>query len=320
MDPTAPDWPALDTERLRLRPLAGTDVPAITHLLDDWQMARTTSTIPFPYDRRDAAAFIAESRRLSAEGVGLVLGAEDRLSGRLIGCVGASVSKGSGEVGYWIGRDWWGQGYATEAVRRCLRLLFADFGLDRVWLSVLPENTASLRVAEKTGFARTGNQTVTLPARGRSADLDILELSRARWRRLREARPFLLVAAALLIDAQGCVLLARRPEGKSMAGFWEFPGGKLRAGESPEEALARELDEELGIAVSPARLEPVAFASHDYDRFQLLMPLFACRQWRGRPWSREGQGALAWVPPDRLADYPMPPADIPLVARICDWL
>ncbi|MDY0242495.1 MAG: GNAT family N-acetyltransferase, partial [Rhodospirillaceae bacterium] len=92
MDPTAPDWPALDTERLRLRPLAGTDVPAITHLLDDWQMARTTSTIPFPYDRRDAAAFIAESRRLSAEGAGLVLGAEDRLSGRLIGCVGASVS------------------------------------------------------------------------------------------------------------------------------------------------------------------------------------------------------------------------------------
>jgi 8-oxo-dGTP diphosphatase len=133
------------------------------------------------------------------------------------------------------------------------------------------------------------------------------------------AKPIVLVAAVALIDADGRVLLARRPRGKTMAGLWEFPGGKLRAGETPERALIRELDEELGIDTRQSCLAPIAFASHAYEDFHLLMPLFACRVWRGTPVAREGQ-ELAWVRPARLAGYPMPPADEPLVALLRDFL
>lgn len=128
-----------------------------------------------------------------------------------------------------------------------------------------------------------------------------------------------LVSAVALIDAEGRVLLARRPEGKSMAGLWEFPGGKVEPGETPEAALIRELHEELGIDTWASCLAPLTFASHTYDTFHLLMPLFACRKWQGIPHPKEDQ-ALAWVRPERLRDYPMPPADLPLIPILRDWL
>jgi len=128
-----------------------------------------------------------------------------------------------------------------------------------------------------------------------------------------------LVAAVALIDSDGRVLLAQRPEGKSMAGLWEFPGGKVEPGETPEAALIRELDEELGIATWNSCLAPLTFASHGYESFHLLMPVFACRRWEGQPHSREGQ-ALAWVRPADLRRYPMPPADLPLIPVLRDWL
>jgi 8-oxo-dGTP diphosphatase len=133
------------------------------------------------------------------------------------------------------------------------------------------------------------------------------------------AKPTLLVAAAALVDSDGRVLLAERPAGRSMAGLWEFPGGKVAEGETPEAALVRELHEELGIDTRQSCLAPIAFASHGYDDFHLLMPLFACRTWLGQPQGREGQ-RLAWVRPARLADYEMPPADLPLVASLRDLL
>jgi 8-oxo-dGTP diphosphatase len=129
----------------------------------------------------------------------------------------------------------------------------------------------------------------------------------------------LLVSAVALIDRDGRVLLARRPEGKSMAGLWEFPGGKVEPGETPEAALIRELHEELGIDTWASCLAPLTFASHGYPDFHLLMPLFACRKWEGIPQSREGQ-ALKWVRPEDLRDYPMPPADLPLIPILRDWL
>jgi 8-oxo-dGTP diphosphatase len=132
-------------------------------------------------------------------------------------------------------------------------------------------------------------------------------------------RGLVLVSAVALVDADGRVLLAQRPEGKSMAGLWEFPGGKVDPGETPETALIRELAEELGIDVAASCLAPFTFASHSYPDFHLLMPLYVCRKWSGIPVAREAQ-RLAWVRPARLGDYPMPPADAPLVAMLRDFL
>lgn len=128
-----------------------------------------------------------------------------------------------------------------------------------------------------------------------------------------------LVAAVALVDIDGRVLLAQRPEGKSMAGLWEFPGGKVEPGETPEHALIRELHEELGIDTWDSCLAPLTFASHSYDDFHLLMPLFVCRKWEGIPHAREGQ-TLKWVRAGDLRSYPMPPADIPLIPILRDWL
>ena len=129
----------------------------------------------------------------------------------------------------------------------------------------------------------------------------------------------LLVAAAALVDSDGRVLICQRPEGKQLAGLWEFPGGKVEAGETPEAALIRELEEELGIAVAPACLAPFVFASHAYESFHLLMPLYLIRRWEGEVQRRE-HAAIAWVKPVRLGDYPMPPADKPLVAHLQDFI
>jgi len=125
--------------------------------------------------------------------------------------------------------------------------------------------------------------------------------------------PLLLVAACALVDADGRVLVAQRPAGKPLAGMWEFPGGKLLPGETPERCLVRELHEELGVDTETSCLAPLTFASHGYERFHLLMPLYVCRVWRGEPRAREGQAALRWVRPRALRELPMPPADLPLI-------
>lgn len=132
-------------------------------------------------------------------------------------------------------------------------------------------------------------------------------------------KPVLLVVACALVDAQGRVLIAQRPEGKHMAGMWEFPGGKVESGETPELALVRELREELEIETKPAHLTPLTFASHTYEHMHLLMPLYTCRQWQGLPTTAEHK-AIDWAFPQNLRNYPMPPADEPLIAALCNWL
>ncbi len=132
-------------------------------------------------------------------------------------------------------------------------------------------------------------------------------------------KKLVLVVACALVDPDNRVLIARRPEGKPMAGLWEFPGGKIDDGESPERALIRELTEELAINVTEECLAPLTFASHDYESFHLLMPLFVCRRWAGMVQAREGQ-ALKWVRPSSLRDFPMPPADEPLISSLVDLL
>jgi 8-oxo-dGTP diphosphatase len=186
-------------------------------------------------------------------------------------------------------------------------------------------------VLRRIGFREVGRATEAFLARGGDHPVLCFEATREDLFGPAEAapspaepapagsKPILLVAACALVDVDGRVLLARRPEGKSMAGLWEFPGGKLAPGETPEAALIRELREELGIGVAASCLAPFAFASHAYERFHLLMPLYLCRRWEGTPEAREGQ-TLAWVRPQKLAEYPMPPADKPLIPLLSDFL
>lgn len=308
------------TARLRLRPLTESDAPALAALLDDWEVVKHTANIPHPYGEADGLAFVRQMEDKRHAGQGAALAMERSLDGAVIGVIGFGLEADSApELGWWVGRAFWGQGYATEAARRLLRHLFADLGYASVRASAHPDNAASRAVMDRLGMAVIRHDSIALPARGQSVVMPVYGLENGPWRHAHDARHTLLVAAAALIDADGRVLMASRPAGKMMSGLWEFPGGKIHTGETPEAALVRELNEELGIDVAESCLAPLAFASHDYDTFHLLMPLYAIRQWKGTVTAREGQ-ELTWVRASRMSVLPMPPADIPLVALLRDWL
>ncbi|CAA7611431.1 NTP pyrophosphohydrolase [Candidatus Terasakiella magnetica] len=308
------------TARLKLRPVAEQDVERLWPLLDDWEVVRLTATIPHPYTADDARRFVTEQEGRRLEGKGMALAVERTTDGVLVGVLGIGLeTDGTPELGYWFGKDFWNQGYATEALNRLIRHLFEPLNYSRVWASFHPDNQASKRVLEKVGLSYAGVETCSMPARGQSVVAPRFQLKRGEWQMGRTMRPMILVAAAALVDGDGRVLMASRPAGKTMAGLWEFPGGKICDHETPEAALVRELEEELGIDVRESCLAPVGFASHDYDTFHLLMPLYVVRVWKGTPTPREGQ-ELRWVRAARLGDLPMPPADIPLVAILREWI
>ncbi len=225
---------------------------------------------------------------------------------------------GTAELGYWIGKPFWNEGYATEAAKAVIAHGFARLGLRAIEAGADPDNAASIRVQEKAGLVLDRNERRPMPARGADQVQPVRRITLAAWMAANPA-PIVLVAAVALIDRDGRVLLAQRPAGKTMAGLWEFPGGKVAEGESPEAALIRELREELGIDVTAACLAPLTFASHRYETFHLLMPLYVCRKWQGIARPLEGQ-VLKWVRPAKLEDYPMPPADLPLLAPLRDLL
>ncbi|MBL6929374.1 MAG: GNAT family N-acetyltransferase [Rhodospirillales bacterium] len=314
----------IETPRLRLRPPCEADIPALVELAGDWEVSRHTGVIPHPYGEDDARTFLAAATRKPTTGTGIDFAIERRTAPGLIGCAGFLAGNCEAnpepepEIGYWLGRPHWGQGFATEALDELLRLMFGSFDFTKVRASVLDGNEVSCRVLEKTGFDRLGAGT---GARGRCKDRTTVEFTYARddWLKKEAARPTLFVVAAALVDADGRVLMAQRLEGSSMAGLWEFPGGKVRAGETPEAALVRELREEIGIDITGSCLAPFTFASHAYANFHLLMPLYVCRVWKGEVTSMEGQ-KLKWVRPNQMRDLPMPPADIPLVAMLRDLL
>ncbi len=327
----------LRTARLVLRPLRDSDAELLHRLVNDWDVVRMLSTVPFPYPRALADTWIGSTRAEIATGtafhLAVVPGADE--DAPLAGVVGLMLSDGEAELGYWLGRRHRGQGLATEAASRLVRWGLANLDIALVRANVLAENPRSAAVLRRVGFVADGQGEAEFLSR--NARLPVL-----RFRATRAGLPdlpppppdasvpavaassgggsrVLLVSACALIDGDGRVLLARRPEGKPLAGLWEFPGGKVAPGETPEAGLIRELREELGVEVSEACLAPFSFASHDYGAFHLLMPLFLCRRWEGVPAAREGQ-ALAWVRPNRLGEYAMPPADRPLVALLRDFL
>jgi 8-oxo-dGTP diphosphatase len=306
----------LETRRLLLRAPRLEDVDAFTRLLGDEAVVHYTARIPHPFTLEDAREFL--SRPSTGDEIVWVITA--RADGAVLGAIGLDalqVPEGPA-LGYWLGRPFWGAGIMSEAVARVLRYAFEDMVAAKVRSNAHPDNLASRRVLKKSGFTFTGSGTIDAPSRGGTMAVENCEIARQRW--LRDlAVPVVLVSAVALVDADGRVLIARRPDGRAMAGLWEFPGGKLQAGETPEAALVRELREELGIDTTQSCLAPIAFASHAYADFHLIMPLYVCRVWKGAITAREGQ-ELAWVRPARLAGYPMPPADQPLVAQLRDLL
>ena len=304
----------LRTERLLLRPLERGDAAALTRLVNDYSVAGNLARVPFPYREGLAEEWIASSLAQIEAGTAwhLAITRDDKL----VGCVGLTPKRDAlPELGYWVGRKFWGQGIAREAAAALLDWAERRHGLREFRASALSDNAASHAVLRRLGFTEAG--TAQEPYLSRNRDMAVTLFHRAA--QAPAAKPILLVAACALVDSEGRVLLAQRPPGKPMAGLWEFPGGKLAEGETPEAALIRELREELGIETREACLSPLFFASHAYERFHLLMPLFICRKWEGRAEPREGQ-ALAWVRPAAMAAYPMPPADIPLVALLRDFL
>ncbi|QEX24302.1 hypothetical protein FRZ61_42430 [Hypericibacter adhaerens] len=310
--------PRLETQHLILREVTLADAPWIERHVSDWEVARHTARIPHPYPEGGAVDFICG---LDAKD-GPTFAILRREDGEPLGVMRLeAMAPGEAEVGFWIGKPFWGRGYGSEALRAVAEHGFLKLGLASIVAFAVPENRASIRVQEKAGMVFTGMAENDAPARGGRHKVERRVLDRAAWEKNRAetAPPILLVVAVALVDVDGRVLLAQRPPGKSMAGLWEFPGGKLHPGESPEQALVRELKEELGIDTGESCLAPIAFASHRYEKFHLLMPLYVCRVWKGTPQPHEGQ-TLAWVRPQKLAEYPMPPADLPLIPVLQDLL
>ncbi|MDA8051984.1 MAG: bifunctional GNAT family N-acetyltransferase/(deoxy)nucleoside triphosphate pyrophosphohydrolase [Rhodospirillales bacterium] len=332
-EPAVPFAP-LATERLALRPFRAEDAAELHRLVNDWSVVRGLARLPYPYPRALADEWIASTAAELAAGRAWHLAITGQEGEReiLVGAVGLRLAQEgtAADLGYWVGRPYWGHGVATEAAGRLARWALANLPLARLTASVATDNAPSLAVLARIGFRRTGTGVEPFLSRGAEQAVVLFEATRddlfgspapaaAPAPSPADERPLVLVAAAALIDADGRVLLSRRPEGKPMAGLWEFPGGKVLPGETPESALTRELREELGIDVTAACLAPFTFASFAYDTFHLLMPLYLCRRWRGTPSPQERQ-RLAWVRPDRLTDYQCPPADKPLFPMLRDFL
>ncbi len=327
----------LRTERFVLRPLRAEDAPAVHRLVNDWEVAKNLARVPFPYPRELADDWIASTHRQIAEGSAfhLAIIGEEKGAEVLVGCAGLTLDREGreAELGYWIGRRYWGHGVAPEAAGRLARWGLANLPIQAIHASALLDNTRSAQVLRRIGLREIGQGMQEFLSRGGPMPVLLFhggreELSGAFEPEPEPAAPaaaaeatlpIVLVSAVALVDSDNRVLLARRPEGKPLAGLWEFPGGKVHAGETPEAALIRELKEELDIDVAASCLAPFTFASHTYEKFHLLMPLYLCRRWNGVVRGREGQ-ALAWVRPNKLKDYPMPPADVPLVALLRDFL
>jgi 8-oxo-dGTP diphosphatase len=304
----------LRTERLILRVQRLEDAERLSDLSNDLDVVRHLARVPYPNPPERVREYIASGLENLAAGCEVPFAITSAASGEVMGTLSLRIDgvRRQAEIGYWLGKSYWGQGFMSEAISAVVGFVFGPLQMKKVWASAQIENEASLHVLAKAGLVETHRGVIKMPAR------DYDEADAIFMERLAPRTP-LLVAAVALIDRDDRVLLAQRPPGKSLAGLWEFPGGKVDPGETPEAALIRELKEELDVDTAESCLAPFTFASHSYDDFHLLMPLYVCRVWQGNPTPMEGQN-LAWVRPLQMKDYPMPPADKPLVAMLRDLL
>ena len=331
--------PELKAGGLVLRALQPEDAPAVHRLINDWSVVRMLSRLPFPYPRDLAEQWINSTRHDSAQGSAHHFAITR--DGSLLGAIGLVLSEDrrSGSLGYWMAPSVWGQGLTTQAARRVIEWGLTVLRLEKITADAAQDNAASLAVLGKLGFAKTGTSSRRFVSRGQDCPIDLFELSRTTFLsevpepveapvQQAEVIPVvaeapkprtLLVVAAALLDAQGRILLAKRPEGKRLAGLWEFPGGKVERDETPEQALIREMREELGLDLTGSCLAPFTFVSENAGPFHLLMPLYVVRRWRGVPTPREGQ-TLEWVSASDLGRYPMPDPDLPLIPLLQELL
>lgn len=303
------------TERLLLRPFLDSDAESMAGLLNDIRVSKNLRRVPFPYSIDDAHDFILIARDKFQASKRLCLAIIDRKTNAYMGS--CSIEE---ELGIWLAHKYWGRGFGAEAMQALVHFGFSTLNLSKMDSSALENNTASRRIFENLGFQGTGTKVARHNLIPTSESVVTYRLTREEYFEALYAKdvPVVWVVAAALIDKQGNLLLAQRPEGKSMAGVWELPGGKIEPGETPEKALVRELDEELGISVKQQDLEAMTFASYHYHSFHLVMPLFLCRKWKGALEGREGQ-ALRWITYNDLSGIPTPSADIALFHRLATY-
>jgi len=315
---------SLDVSPYTLRPLQPSDSTSVHRLVNDWSVVRMLSHLPFPYPRELADQWITSTIDRQRTGTAWHFAICD--GDDLIGCIGLSLGHPgqAAKIGYWVGRDHWKKGIATTCLRPVIDWAFATLPIVRIIADVAEDNPASIALLARLGFNQTGTSRVPFLSRGPEPQPVLTyTMNRATQPVVPEpglpATRILLVVAGILVDNAGRILLARRPPGKPLAGLWEFPGGKVEPHESPEQALIRELDEELGIDISAGCIAPFTFVSENIGARHLMMPLYLCRRWRNTPKPREGQ-ELAWVSAEQLGDYPMPAPDRPLIPLLQDLM
>ena len=332
------DWRRFDTARLRLSPFAATAEERLATIkaLNTPVIAQQWVDTAHPFTDSDFDQLV-QNYSAANDDLHLWSVCAKNKPGSILGRVSLRLDdQGHWNLGYYLLPEHWGKGLMTEAVNAAVEFAFDVLDLAQIWSGAFFNNSRSLQLLERTGFQRHQAAdrllTPSAPASATPKTVSMFSMSADDFRHHRmragchsfttiqhRPLPIITVAAAALVNASGEILVAQRPAGKSMAGLWEFPGGKLEPGETPEAALIRELSEELGIDTDHSCLSPVAFASHSYPKFHLMMPVFAIRQWRGEITGREGQ-AVQWIAPRQLWDLPMPPADEPIIPLLIDLL
>jgi 8-oxo-dGTP diphosphatase len=325
------NFPDFKTEALELRATTLQDLPELEAIWSLEQVSQWSKSIPHPLPDNFASNYLGKKLASRDQGDFVCYTLVSLETKKALGYLDLifSNNKEIPEISFFLHPDHHNKGLMAQAVSNFLALTFDHFSTKQLCAYARVENIASQKLMTRLGFVCESEFLDNESVRGEEM-IRRFVLTKENYQTVRLRNgcagaggpdlfiPTVLVSAVILVDADDRVLLARRPEGKSMAGLWEFPGGKVEPGETPEAALIRELDEELGISTKNSCLAPFTFASHSYPNFHLLMPLYICRIWEGSPEPREGQ-KLAWVRVNKLQDYPMPPADEPLIAMLRDF-